>query len=126
MLSGTIVFHLRDVPQIHTYNKTMVIIVLFHPFRTNRISNDLYPRIESRTVDAIDHQLNDSRFTLSELLNMLDRRSVDRHYENAMKGLCDGTLLGLSIMTVAALVTAFLLTLLVCVDSHTWIYLSQK
>lgn len=82
--------------------------------------------MESHTVDVIDHQLNDSRFTLSELFNMLDRRSVERHYENAMKGLCEGTLLGLSIMTVAALATAFLLTLLVCVDSHTWIYLSHK
>lgn len=82
--------------------------------------------MESRTIDVVDHQLNDSRFMLTELFNMVDRRTVERHYENAMKGLCEGTLLGLTIMTVAALATAFLLTLLVCVDSHTWIYLSRK
>lgn len=57
---------------------------------------------------------------------MLDYSSVHQHYEGAVKGLCEGALLGLSLMTVAGLVTAFLLTLLVCVDSHTWIYLSKK
>lgn len=57
---------------------------------------------------------------------MLDYSSVHQHYEGAVKGLCEGALLGLSLMTVAGLVTAFLLTLLVCVDSHTWIYLNKK
>lgn len=92
-----------------------------------RMSRDLYPRVEiSQTTDQIDNELNESRFMLSDLIIMLERRSVERHYENAMKGMCEGTLLGLTIMTVAGLATAFLLTLLVCVDSHTWIYLSQK
>lgn len=80
----------------------------------------------SQTTDQIDNELNESRFVLTELFMMLDRRTVDRHYENAMKGLCEGSLLGLTLMTVAALATAFLLTILVCVDSHTWIYLSRR
>lgn len=57
---------------------------------------------------------------------MLDRRNVDRNYNLALKGLCGGGLLGLSLMMVAALVTALLLTILVCVDSHTWIYLTNR
>lgn len=57
---------------------------------------------------------------------MLEYSSVNRHYEGAVRGLCDGALLGLSLMTVAAFLTAFLLTLLVYVDSHTWIYSSQR
>lgn len=80
----------------------------------------------SQTTDQIDNELNESRFVVTDLFVMLDRRSVDRHYENAMKGLCEGSLLGLTLMTVAGLATAFLLTLLVCVDSHTWIYLTRK
>lgn len=120
-LSGKLVCAYRNAPAAilcSIYSQFIITII--------RISTDLYPRMESRTIDVVDHQLNDSRFMLSELINMLDRRSVERHYENAMKGLCEGTLLGLTIMTIAALATAFLLTLLVCVDSHTWIYLSHK
>lgn len=91
------------------------------------MSRDLYPRVEmGATVEQIDGELNESRFVLSDLITMLDRRAVDRNYESAMKGMCEGTLLGLAIMTVAALATAFFLTLLVCVDSHTWIYLSKR
>lgn len=91
------------------------------------MSKDLYPRVEmGPTTEQIDGELNESRFVLSDLISMLERRSVDRHYENAMKGMCEGTLLGLTLMTVAGLAMAFLFTLLVCVDSHTWIYLTRK
>lgn len=44
---------------------------------------------------------------------MLDHSSVHQHYEGAVKGLCEGALLGLTLMTVAGLAMAFLLTLLV-------------
>lgn len=82
--------------------------------------------MDTYITEQIRTELDESRFVVTDLMLMLDRRSVDRHYENAMKGLCEGSLLGLTLMTVAGLATAFLLTLLVCVDSHTWIYLSQK
>lgn len=92
-----------------------------------RIARDLYRPVEtSQITDQIDNELSESRFILTDLILMLDRRSVDRHYESALKGLCEGSLLGLTLMTVAGLATAFLLTLLVCVDSHTWIYLSRR
>lgn len=92
-----------------------------------RISKDLFPRAEiSATTNQIENELNESRFTLNDLILMLEYHSVHRNYDGAVKGLCESTLLGLALMTVASLATAFLLTLLVCVDSHTWIYLSQK
>ncbi|XP_031632317.1 protein tweety-2 isoform X2 [Contarinia nasturtii] len=92
-----------------------------------RMSKDLYPRAEiSTTTDQILNELKESRYVLHDLLQMLDHHSVHQYYEGAIKGLCEGALLGLTLMTVAALITAFLLTLLVCVDSHTWIYLSQR
>lgn len=80
----------------------------------------------SEKTGAIDSELNDGRVVLSELILMLERRSVERHYETSLRGVCEGGLLGLSLMTVATLATAFLLTLLVCVDSHTWIYLTRR
>lgn len=91
------------------------------------MSRDLYPRIElSQITEQIDNELNESRFVLADLMAMLERRSVERHYENAMQGMCEHGLLGLSVMTVAGLAMAFLLTILVCVDSHTWIYLTKR
>lgn len=77
-------------------------------------------------TETIEGELNDSRMVLSELILMLERRSVEKHYETSLRGVCEGGLLGLSLMTVATLATAFLLTLLVCVDSHTWIYLTKR
>lgn len=79
-----------------------------------------------QSIEQIDRELSDSKYQLQSLTGMLDRRYVDRNYNSALKGLCGGGLLGLSLMMVASLVTAFLLTILVCVDSHTWIYLSNR
>lgn len=74
----------------------------------------MYPRAEiSTTTDQIENELKESRYVLHELLQMLDYSSVHQHYEGAVKGLCEGALLGLTLMTVAGLAMAFLLTLLV-------------
>lgn len=91
------------------------------------MSRDLYPRAQiSTTTDQIESELNESRYELNDLILMLEQHTVSRHYDEAVKNLCGDALFGLSIMTVAALVTAFLLTLLVIVDSHTWIYLGRR
>ncbi|XP_037036928.1 protein tweety-2 isoform X1 [Bradysia coprophila] len=91
------------------------------------ISSGIYPKIEvGQSIEQIDRELSDGKYQLQALTGMLDRRNVDRNYYLALKGLCGGGLLGLSLMMVASLATAFLLTILVCVDSHTWIYLSKR
>lgn len=92
-----------------------------------RISRDLYPRAEiSSSTNQIENELSESRYAIHDLLLMLEHQSVNQYYDGAVRGLCEGALLGLTLMTIAGIITAFLLTLLVCVDSHTWIYLSQK
>lgn len=91
------------------------------------MSKDLYPHVDlNKSIEPIDRELSDGRIQLTSLMEMLDIRTVDKYYAMAMKGLCSGGLLGLSLMMVASLVTAVLLTILVCVDSHTWIYLSKR
>lgn len=77
-------------------------------------------------TETIDGELNESREVLSDLIVMLERRSVERHYDNGLRAICDSGLLGLCLMTVATVATALLFTLLVCVDSHTWIYLTKR
>lgn len=91
------------------------------------MSRDLFPQVVlGRTIESIDRELNDSKYELLGLTKMLDKQNVDKHYINAIKGICGGGLLGLSLMTLAGLIAAFFLTILVCVDSHTWIYLSNR
>lgn len=77
-------------------------------------------------INNIQNELDANKRTLSQLSTMFDRRTVHQHYANATKALCNGGLFGLFLMMVASLLTAFFLTILVCVDSHTWIYLSKK
>lgn len=91
------------------------------------MAKDLYPKIQlSKNIDPINRELIEGRQQLETLMSMLDQRAVDKNYIIAIKGLCNGGLLGLSLMMVASLISALLLTILVCVDSHTWIYLSKR
>lgn len=92
-----------------------------------RIAIDLYPRIEmSSKINRITAELDDSKRQLIALSAMADRRTAMEHYASATRGLCEGGLLGLTLMLLASLVSAAILSLLVCVDSHTWIYLTKK
>ncbi|KAG5672510.1 hypothetical protein PVAND_002634 [Polypedilum vanderplanki] len=63
---------------------------------------------------------------LANLTELLDSRAIQIHYNSAARSLCHGGLFGLALMMIATIATAFLLTILVCVDSHTWIYLTKK
>lgn len=91
------------------------------------MSKDLFPRIDvGSKITHIQHELDTNQRQLINLSSMLDRRTVQYHYATATKGLCTGGLFGLALMMIASLLTAFFLTILVCVDSHTWIYLTKK
>ncbi|CAD7087480.1 unnamed protein product [Hermetia illucens] len=95
--------------------------------RVARMSREIYPRIDiTTTTEALSKDLEEARGRLSVLTAMLDRRSIDKHYADALKGVCGGGLLGLSLMMAAGLLTAILLTILVYADSHAWIYLTKK
>lgn len=91
------------------------------------MSRDIFPNVAiGRTMESIDRELSGSKYELLGLTKVLDRQNVDKHYITAIKGICGGGLLGLSLMTFASLVAAFFLTILVYVDSHAWIYLSNR
>lgn len=92
-----------------------------------RIAIDLYPRFEmSSKINRLNNELDDSKRQLIALSAMADRRTVMEYYAEATRGLCEGGLLGLTLMLLASLISAAILSLLVCVDSHTWIYLTKK
>ncbi|TMW54150.1 hypothetical protein DOY81_000734 [Sarcophaga bullata] len=92
-----------------------------------RMSQETYPRIDvHKIVETMDNDLEETKRNLSVLSATLDRRAIDRHYSDALRGLCGGGLLGLSLMMVAGLLTSLLFTILVYADSHAWIYLSKR
>uniref|UniRef100_A0A1B0FJ12 Protein tweety homolog n=1 Tax=Glossina morsitans morsitans TaxID=37546 RepID=A0A1B0FJ12_GLOMM len=92
-----------------------------------RMSQETYPRIDvHKTLEAMDNDLEETKRNLTVLSATLDRRAIDRHYADALRGLCGGGLLGLSLMMVAGLLTSFLFTILVYADSHAWIYLNKR
>ncbi|GAB0094936.1 Protein tweety homolog [Sergentomyia squamirostris] len=93
----------------------------------SRISMDMYPRVDvGSKISHIQTELDNSKRQLMVLSTMLDPRTVQHHYNTATKGLCGASLFGLALMLVASLFSAFFLTILVCVDSHAWIYLAKK
>lgn len=83
----------------------------------------MYPHAE---LGQIDIEMNESKQELIELMTMLDHQNVDRYYDNTLNTLCTHCLYGLTLMTLSGLLIAFLFTILVCIDSHAWIYLTNR
>lgn len=63
---------------------------------------------------------------LTQLTALVDCKAVHYSYLSATRGLCEGGLLGLVLMLIASFMAAILLTVMVWVDSHTWIYIRKR
>ncbi|CAB0042423.1 unnamed protein product [Trichogramma brassicae] len=81
----------------------------------------LQPRFSSLTsdVNSIDKQLN-------SLQAMLDCKPLHHQYVQAAKSLCINGFFGLTLMLLASVAAGFLFTVLVWMDSHTWIYIRKR
>lgn len=96
-------------------------------YSLSTLTNSMYPRDNIRPkIEKFDNELKNSKKALGDLSALLDRRTVEYHYRTATKSLCGPSLIGLTLMLVAGLVMAFMLSILVCIDSHVWIYLGTK
>lgn len=80
----------------------------------------------AQRVSHIHQTLDNSVNVLANLTDLLDSRAIHAHYSSASRSFCHGGLFGLSLMMIATVATALLLTILVCIDSHTWIYLTKR
>lgn len=63
---------------------------------------------------------------LTPLTALVDCRALHAHYLRGARSLCNVGLLGLSLMLASAVLAGILLTALVWVDSHTWIYIRKR
>ncbi|XP_055296973.1 protein tweety isoform X2 [Sitodiplosis mosellana] len=84
-------------------------------------SAGLQPKLGAVTAD-----LNNSERLLTTLTALVDCRDLHRSYLAATRGLCESGLLGLLLMLIASFTAAILLTIMVWVDSHTWIYIRKR
>ncbi|XP_046736870.1 protein tweety [Diprion similis] len=84
-------------------------------------NQQLQPRLSSLMTDvkSVDR-------LMSNLATLLDCRPLQKQYVNAAKSLCHLGLYGLTFMLLASLAAGLFFTVLVWVDSHTWIYIRKR
>ncbi|KAL6427923.1 hypothetical protein ACFW04_008387 [Cataglyphis niger] len=81
----------------------------------------LQPKLSSLSTDV-----NTIDRLVSGLATLLDCKPLHKQYVHAAKSLCHLGLYGLSFMLIASLAAGLLFTVLVWVDSHTWIYIRKR
>ncbi|KAF4521188.1 hypothetical protein B566_EDAN010650 [Ephemera danica] len=77
-------------------------------------------------IDDLVSAVNVSERLLSGLEAKLSCHSLHRHYQHALHGVCDLSLFGLTFMLCSSAAAGLLFTLLVWIDSHTWIYIRKR
>ncbi|XP_021914768.1 protein tweety-like isoform X3 [Zootermopsis nevadensis] len=82
---------------------------------------DLHPKLDVLTTD-----INQVDKLASGLSTLLDCKSLHRQYLTATSSVCNLGLFGLSFMLAASVAAGFFFTVLVWVDSHTWIYIRRR
>lgn len=96
-----------------------------HSLRTLAI--DLFPKkgLEGKFSSLIN-QVNEADLLITSLTALVDCRALHTHYLRGARALCNVGLLGLTLMLASAVLAGLLLTALVWVDSHTWIYIRKR
>lgn len=90
-------------------------------------ATDLFPRksLEPK-FSSLLNQVNEGDLLITALTSSVDCRTLHTHYLRGARALCNVGLLGLTLMLLSSVLAGFLLTILVWVDSHTWIYIRKK
>lgn len=87
----------------------------------------LFPRKGLDTkFSSLKNDINAADNFIHSLTALVDCRSLHMHYLRGARALCNVGLLGLTLMLASAILAGLLLTALVWVDSHTWIYIRKK
>ncbi|XP_074036022.1 tweety isoform X2 [Leptinotarsa decemlineata] len=87
----------------------------------------LYPKKGLETkFSSLRNDINAAEKFINSLTALVDCRTLHMHYLRGARALCNVGLLGLTLMLVSAVLAGLLLTALVWVDSHTWIYIRKK
>ncbi|XP_057330884.1 protein tweety isoform X2 [Microplitis mediator] len=92
-----------------------------------RIVLDLYdsPSLAPK-LSSLKNEVNAVDQLMPGLTTLLNCKPLHRQYVNAAKGLCHLGLYGLTFMLIASFAAGIFFTILVWVDSHTWIYIRKR
>ncbi|XP_077288942.1 tweety [Arctopsyche grandis] len=93
----------------------------------DRIASSMFnnPNLQP-TIKSLTAETNAAERVLNSLTALVDCRAVRAHYLAGARALCDAGLLGLALLLLASALAGLLFTILVWVDSHTWIYIRKK
>ncbi|ENN70542.1 hypothetical protein YQE_12717, partial [Dendroctonus ponderosae] len=75
---------------------------------------------------SLKNEINTADTIGTQLTALVDCRTLYTHYLRGTRALCNLGLLGLTYMLISAVLAGLLMTVLVWVDSHTWIYIRKK
>ncbi|XP_018335202.1 protein tweety isoform X2 [Agrilus planipennis] len=88
---------------------------------------ELFPRRMLEPIfSSLLNQVNEADSVITSLTTLVDCRALNSHYLMGARALCNVGLWGLSLMLMSAMLAGLLMTVLVWVDSHTWIYIRKK
>ncbi|XP_066258399.1 protein tweety isoform X1 [Euwallacea similis] len=76
--------------------------------------------------NSLKNEINTADTIGTSLTALVDCRTLYTHYLRGARALCNVGLLGLTLMLVSAVLAGVMMTILVWVDSHTWIYIRKK
>jgi hypothetical protein len=106
---------------INNARNAMSIVSKYSLFLYKNEIQHLQPKLGAITAD-----INLCERVLTSLTAHVDCKAIHYSYLSATRGLCEGGLLGLVLMLIASFMAAILLTIMVWVDSHTWIYIRKR
>ncbi|XP_063230593.1 protein tweety [Bacillus rossius redtenbacheri] len=93
----------------------------------SRLALRLYNPVDlNPKLDVVTTEVKHADGLMSALATLLDCKAFHKQYGRAVDSVCDLGLFGLSFMLLAAVAAGVFFTVLVWVDSHTWIYIRKR
>lgn len=90
-------------------------------------ANELFPGKGLEPIFiSLSNQINDADKLFDTLMTLVDCHALHALYLRGTRALCNVGLLGLFLMLTSSVLAGILLTILVWVDSHTWIYITKR
>ncbi|XP_017755168.1 PREDICTED: protein tweety isoform X1 [Eufriesea mexicana] len=92
-----------------------------------RLALELFKDLQLQSkLNNLSNDVNTVNKLMSGLTTLLDCKPLHKQYIHAAKSLCHLGLYGLTFMLLASLTAGLFFTVLVWVDSHTWIYIRKR
>lgn len=119
--------HINPFEQKLSEGRSMVTSIMNNLGQIKSLAEDLFdsPKVQMKLHNLTEHVKKIQEYML-DLITLLDCKPLHKQYVHAAKSLCHLGLYGLTFMLVASLAAGLFFTVLVWVDSHTWIYIRKR